>query len=110
MDRRTFLSAAPMVPLALMLPVPSAMVVRNTPTLPQDVPGGLSDPQLAALAQIKELEMQLAQQTGFSWYLHNELRHHYGAISEAKSLHHADVILAHSVMDPYILHTLSDWF
>jgi len=59
---------------------------------------------------ILALETQLQAQAGhFSWYLHNELRHHYLAVSERQSRLHADIILAHSIMDGYILNTLSDW-
>jgi hypothetical protein len=60
--------------------------------------------------EIRVLEQQLRANPGtFSWYVHNELRHLYLAISEKTSRMHADIILRHSVMDEYILNTLSDW-
>jgi hypothetical protein len=59
---------------------------------------------------IVELEKYLANHPDtFSWDVHNELRHHYLAFDEAKSRHHADIILKHSFMDDYILNTLSHW-
>src|SRR5512133_1071827 len=66
--------------------------------------------QLDALEKIRHFEALLEQQNGhFSWYLHNELRHYWGAFSEATSLFHANIILEYSIMDAYILNTLSDW-
>ncbi len=60
--------------------------------------------------EIRELEAQLRDHPGeFSWFVHNELRQLYLAINERKSMEHADVILAHSVMDAHVLNALSDW-
>ena len=60
--------------------------------------------------KIKKLEALLAQHSGgFSWKLHNELRHLYAALDEQKALEHCDIILRHSCMDDYILSILSEW-
>ena len=60
--------------------------------------------------KIAELEARIQAMHGdFSWYLHNELRHHYLEIDARESRRHADIILRHSMMDHYILNTLSDW-
>jgi len=45
----------------------------------------------------------------FPWAQHNELRHLYADRSEAESMRHADIILAHSLMDDYILDILAGW-
>ncbi len=45
----------------------------------------------------------------FSWQAHNELRHLYADGDAAKSMQQVDIILAHSFMDNYMLHVLSDW-
>jgi hypothetical protein len=46
----------------------------------------------------------------FSWKAHNELRHLYITNGEeVRSMQQADIILAHSLMDNYMLHILSDW-
>lgn len=65
------------------------------------------DPEM--LDKIQELEAQLRNHNGFSAYLHNELRHYYGAVSEESSRRHADIILGHVVMDAYTMNTVSDW-
>lgn len=60
--------------------------------------------------EIRAREAQLrAHPDRFSWAVHNELRHLYGDINEHESRRHADIILQHTVMDDYILNTLSDW-
>src|SRR5690348_8936466 len=59
--------------------------------------------------KIKELEASLRLYQGFSWWHHNELRHEYLPISEKISRQHADAILTHSIMDEYILNTVTDW-
>ncbi|MCP4419397.1 MAG: HEAT repeat domain-containing protein [Chloroflexi bacterium] len=58
---------------------------------------------------INALETYIQYYGTFSREAHNELRHLYGAISENKSMKHANIILANVIMDHYILHTLSDW-
>lgn len=71
-----------------------------------------SQPAVAALEvtdEIRALERLVADTPGFSWYAHNELRHHYLPISERESRKHADILLSHAVMDDYVLNTLSDW-
>ena len=45
----------------------------------------------------------------FPWAEHNELRHLYGSFSERESMRHADIILAHSLMDGYVLNVLGEW-
>jgi hypothetical protein len=105
MDRRNFLKLLGSLSVFSFLPIRSFLspLVGKTPE-------PLTSEQLAALEKIREFEAQLEQQNGrFSWYLHNELRHYWGAFSEAKSLEHANIILEHCSMDRYILHTLSDW-
>ncbi len=103
LDRREFLrrvagaslavAATPIVALAS----EPAQAAHATPT-----------PELPEV--IVELENYLAQHPAqFSWHIHNELRHHYLAVDEDRSRKHADIILKHSVMDDYILNTLSDW-
>ncbi|HXG68067.1 MAG TPA: hypothetical protein VNO70_23425 [Blastocatellia bacterium] len=65
---------------------------------------------LAVSDEIKALEAYVqAHPTPFPWDAHNELRHLYIPISEAKSFEHADIILANSLMDDYMLDILSDW-
>jgi hypothetical protein len=60
--------------------------------------------------EIKALEAFVKRHPNpFPWDAHNELRHLYGAISETKSMWHADLILAHSFMDDYMLSILSNW-
>jgi hypothetical protein len=60
--------------------------------------------------EIRAIEQMLQLNPGhFNWWAHNELRHLYLAISEQMSRKHADTLLAYSVMDSYILNTLSDW-
>jgi hypothetical protein len=59
---------------------------------------------------IRSLETYIEQHPDtFSWVAHNELRHLYSPISERHAMHHVDIILAHSVMDSYILDILSGW-
>ena len=60
-------------------------------------------------AKIALYEARLEKNPGFDWAVHNELRHLYLGIDEERSMHHSDVILAHSVMDDYILRILSGW-
>ncbi len=64
---------------------------------------------VAYTAKIQTYEAMLALQPGFSWYIHNELRHLYIGTNEPKAMEHSDAILAHSFMDNYVLSTLSDW-
>ena len=69
----------------------------------------LSTEQLDAIQKIRFLEAQLKKQKGvFSWFLHNELRHYWRTFSETNSMKYANVILEHSIMDPYIMNTLSN--
>lgn len=72
----------------------------------------VESPELTEIyARIQEWEAALkAHPDGFSWKIHNELRHYYGAVSERESRKHSDVILSHSPMDDYILNTISDWY
>lgn len=60
-------------------------------------------------AKIAAFERRVAENPGFDWAAHNELRHLYGAIDGKRSLHYSDVILKHSLMDGYILEILSGW-
>jgi hypothetical protein len=46
---------------------------------------------------------------GFSWGVHNHLRHLYSFTDAEKALEHSDAILARSVMDAYIVDILSGW-
>jgi hypothetical protein len=67
--------------------------------------------QLDAYQKIKFFEAQLEQEGGSrQFHLNNELRHYWGAFSEARSLSYANAILEYHIMEPYILHTLSDWY
>lgn len=105
MDRRNFLKLLGSLSIFSFLPIRSFLS-----PLTQKMHEPLTSDQLAALEKIRDFEAQLEQQNGrFSWYLHNELRHYWGAFSEAKTLEHANIILEHSIMDRYVLHTLSDW-
>lgn len=54
-----------------------------------------------------KLQRKFANQ--FSWKLHNELRHLYSFEQPAQALKQCDLLLAHSVMDDYILKILSGW-
>src|SRR5258708_33029283 len=61
-------------------------------------------------AEVPYFETMVANLNGqFSWYAHNELRHHYRSISPKRSMMHSDIILANSLMDDYVLKTLSEW-
>lgn len=65
--------------------------------------------QMPLPQRIETLE-HLTKTQPYSWDLHNELRHAYfetGASSQ--SLQQIDIILAHSLMDDYMLHIASDW-
>jgi hypothetical protein len=78
-------------------------------TAPQDASEGETE-ALEVSNQIKALEDHIRKYPEpFPWTQHNELRHLYGAIIEPKSMQHADIILAHCLMDDYILSVLSDW-
>jgi hypothetical protein len=64
---------------------------------------------LNELEQIELVEAHLTLHKGtFCWNAHNELRHLHSR-NEAKSFYHADVILANSIMDSYMLNILSGW-
>lgn len=112
MDRRNFLKLLGSISFLGFPPVRALLSPlggeRQGPFEPvQDV---LTPEQVEALEKIKLFEAQLQEQKGgFSWYLHNELRHYWGAFSETKSLWHANTILEYSIMDHYIMNTLSDW-
>src|SRR5690349_14070465 len=99
----SFLGLSPALPL--ISPIenkkqPDAASVENTYTREQ----------LDALQKIKYYEDQLQRQNGrFSWHLHNNLRHYWGAFSEKKSLSHANIILENMIMDVYTLNILSNW-
>jgi hypothetical protein len=77
------------------------------------IPGNTAIAEAEALPitdKIRELENFVSSHPNeFSWWAHNELRHEYLPISERMSRKYADILLANSVMDEYILNTLSDW-
>lgn len=103
LDRREFLRRVAGASLAIA--ATPVVVLASEPT--QDAH---ATPTLELPEVIVELENYLARHTGrFAWDVHNELRHQYLAVDEDKSRKHADIILKHSVMDDYILNTLSDW-
>lgn len=57
-------------------------------------------------------EAVLADEGGgrnFNWTVANELRSFHAGRNEAKSVAFCDLILRHSIMDPYILDILSGW-
>ena len=86
----------------------SALLSRPLPTPRNSVEG--ANEKLEISDQIEALEAHIHNHSKpFPWAQHNELRHLYGAVSEAKSMWHADIILAHSLMDEYILSILSEW-
>jgi hypothetical protein len=98
MKRRRFVLSLASFPALLSQPAAFEAEENRPPELP-----AVSD-------EIKALEEYVRKHPApFPWAEHNELRHLYGAISEAKSMKHADIILANSLMDDYILNTLSDW-
>jgi hypothetical protein len=67
-----------------------------------------SSPDL--VEKIKRLELFVRSHPHqFSWPVHNELRHFYAPVNEAKSMWHANLILAHSLMDDYIMSILGGW-
>ncbi len=100
MNRRQFVTS--LAGLPVVLAIPSFNLPAVSPTL--------QNTGLQVTDIIRALEDYVAARPGqFSWSVHNELRHHYLPISEDMSRRHADILLAHSVMDSYILHTLSDW-
>ncbi len=115
MDRRSFLKILATIPF-LGLPPVRRLLAATSPkneklTAVTDAVHSFTPEQLDALQKIKYFQAQLQQQKErFSWYLHNELRHYWGAFSEEKSLSHANIILEYSIMDAYILNTLSDWY
>src|SRR5579859_6694433 len=98
--RRTFFGSFAAVPALLATPsLALASVKDNFEALSLPI-----TPLIAALeAKVR------ANPDAFNWATHNELRHQYLSISEAKSRMHSDIILSHNIMDSYILHTLSDW-
>ena len=86
----------------------SALLSQPSPA-PQP-PGEGAGEKLERSGQIEALEAHVRDHPEpFPWAQHNELRHLYGAVSETESMRHADIILAHSLMDEYILKILSDW-
>lgn len=109
MDRRSFLKLMAGVPF--LAAAPSLGLPNTGGESALDFSGGQwSERQLEYIQKIKMFEAQLEKLNGeFSWFLHNELRHYYGAFSEARSSFHSNELLTHSVMDRYILNTLSDW-
>ncbi len=98
-NRRKFIGAFATVPVLLTAPSLALGPAKNS--------GEIS--ALPLTPEILALEAQLRAYPNFDWGTHNELRHHYLPISERVSRMHADTILAHSIMDGYILNTLSDW-
>lgn len=98
MERRTFFFSLASFPALLKPP----SIAPTSPTQ-EAQPADIGD-------EIKRLEAYVKNHAEpFPWAEHNELRHLYGAVSEEKSLRHADIILAHSLMDDYMLNILSDW-
>jgi hypothetical protein len=96
MNRRQFCTSIAQVSALMIIPV------IPLPNLDEAV--------LHVSPKIRDLENYLRTHPGeFSWYTHNELRHEYLAYSEKVSRKHADILLANSIMDDYILNTLSDW-
>ena len=106
MSRRKFNFLLVASPLAL---TASPSILANASTTPQ-FQTALSIPALNLPPKVLALEAEVHAMNGkFSWYHHNELRHEYMGIDERTSRVHADVILAHSVMDHYIMNTQGDW-
>ena len=115
MNRRSFLKILATVPFLSLSPVRRLLAITSPEserlTAGTDTFHSFTPEELDALQKIKYFQAQLQQQKErFSWYLHNELRHYWGAFSEEKSLSHANIILEYSIMDAYILNTLSDWY
>ena len=106
MNRRKFL-------ISSLATIP-AFVIKPGLTPSQDaqlspVLGDKIDPTTAS--KITEYETHIAAHPGqFDWAVHNELRHLYLSVDEHRAMLHADTILAHSLMDSYVLNTLSDWY
>jgi hypothetical protein len=85
-----------------------AMLATPALAAPQTV--GHGGTLLTAIDAINMLEASLrAHPDSFDWTIHNELRHLYAPINEQRSMQHMDTILAHSVMDSYMLDILSEW-
>jgi hypothetical protein len=65
------------------------------------------------LAVLAAVQVSCARQPetpeAFDWKAHNELRHQYADTDPRKSHEQSDIILQHSVMDPYIVSILSGW-
>ena len=112
MNRRNFLQLSGSMSILALSPVRALLSSMGgaQQSAAVHIKDSFTPEQLDALQKIRYFEAQLQQQQGrFSWYLHNELRHYWGAFSEEKSLAHANAILEHSVMDTYIMNTLTDW-
>lgn len=111
MDRRKFLTSMVGGSVALAIPgiaIAEASVVETSVSA-SVIPNGVSDEVRSALDTIHQVEAQMRQMRGFSYWAHNELRHYYLAVSERTSRIHSDILLQHSIMDSYVLNTLSDW-
>jgi hypothetical protein len=61
-------------------------------------------------ADIAALEVYVQQHPdAFMRDIHNQLRHFYASRDHQRSMYHVDMILAHSIMDAYMLDILSEW-
>src|SRR5262249_50443938 len=108
MKRRNFLQSVSALPAMLALPFFGLPFAKHV------MPGAAQDTVDAGLvevpAEVTYFEAMIANLNGkFSRYAHNELRHHYRSISPKRSMMHSDIILANSLMDHYVLQTLSEW-
>jgi Protein of unknown function (DUF1559) len=64
----------------------------------------------AATKIVRLQQLQREHSSVFSWTLHNELRDLYGRVNKPEAaLKESDVLLSQSIMDGYILNTLSEW-
>lgn len=72
------------------------------------LPGIAQQSETESKAKIKELEKKLASlpKDQFDWDLHNELRHHYGAVDPARSMKHVEIILKNRPSDDYMKQVL----
>jgi hypothetical protein len=92
-------------------PAPPQALVNSEPPVPPPAPPTEQTPQQTpeqiAKSKIAELEQKLSENPDkFDWGIHNDLRHHYGAVDQKKSVQHCDIIFKNVVMDGYILDCL----
>jgi hypothetical protein len=106
LERRNFILSSFTGLSALIAGLP-ALPAAQLPTV-SSAPA-IINPEVAA--KIAAYESVIAANPAiFNWSAHNELRHLYLAVDENLAMKHADIIFQHSLMDSYILNTLSDWF